>query len=149
MGDPTHQRHDFEPGIARSGLFWTVRIPTSAISYDTNTGQARFHANDVRVTDYHDFLNAVLGGGPKPVSSLVSFDVRWHGHGRHRSLRDKRFGFEGKYITGPTSVSFTAKQRGSNVVYHSVSTGQYNPPVEQMGAGSPALGRERNGVFFR
>jgi hypothetical protein len=103
----------------------------------------------VQVTDYHDFLNAVLGGGPKPVASLVSFDVRWHGHGHHRTLRDKKFGFEGKYITGPTTVTFTARQHGSNVVYRSVRAGQYNPTVKQMGAGSPALGQERNGVFFR
>ena len=149
MGDPTHQLHDFEPGIARSGLFWTIPIPTSSISYDTNTGRARFHAHNVRVTDYHDFLNAVLGGGPKPVASLVSFDVRWHGHGHHRRLRDKKFDFEGKYITGPTTVTFTAKQHGSNVVYRSVPTSQYNPTVKQMGAGSPAVGHERNGVFFR
>ena len=149
MGDPTHQLHDFEPGIARSGLFWTIPIPTSSISYDTNTGRARFHAHNARVTDYHDFLNAVLGGGPKPLASVVSFDVRWHGHGHHRRLRDKKFGFEGKYITGPTTVTFTAKQHGSNVVYRSVPTGQYNPTVKQMGAGSPAVGHERNGVFFR
>lgn len=103
----------------------------------------------MRVTDYHDILNAVLGGGPKPAPSVVSFDVRWHGHGRHRRIRDRKFGFEGSYVTGPTTITFTAKQLGSAVVYRSAPTGQYNPTVKQMGAGSPAVGHERNGVFFR
>lgn len=103
----------------------------------------------MRVPDYHDFLNAVLHNGPKPVPSVVSFDVRWHGRGQHQKLRDRKFGFEGNYITGPTTVTFTAKQHGSAVVYRSVPSGQYNPTVKQMGAGSPAVGRERNGVFFR
>jgi hypothetical protein len=46
-------------------------------------------------------------------------------------------------------VSFTARQIGSDVVYRSISTGQYNPTVKQGGAGVPAVGQERNGVFFR
>jgi hypothetical protein len=149
VGDPNHQSHDFEPGIARSGLFWTIRVPSSAISYDAATGQARFHAHNVRVKDYHDINNAIGGGGPKPVASHVSFDVRWHGHGQHRKIRDKKFGFEGKYVTGPTTVSFTARQDGGDVVYRSDHAGQYNPTAKQGGAGSPAVGRERNGIFFR
>jgi hypothetical protein len=149
VGDPTHQQHDFEPGIARTGLFWTIRIPRSAVSYDARTGRARFHARNVRVKDHHDILSAIQGGGPRPIPSQVSFDVRWHGRGQHRKIRDKKFGFEGQYITGPATVSFTAKRDGSDVVYRSVATGQYNPTVKQMGAGSPAVGRERNGIFFQ
>jgi hypothetical protein len=148
VGDPNHQRHDFEPGIRRSGLFWTMAVPASAISFDTATGQARFHARNVRVKDYFNINNALLGGGPKPVSSHISFDVRWHGHGRHRRIRDKKFGFEGHYVTGRTTVSFTASQDGGRVIYRSKSAGQYNPTVKQGGAGSPAVGRERNGLFF-
>jgi hypothetical protein len=102
----------------------------------------------VRVKDYHDILNAINGGGRKPVPSHVSFDVRWHGHGHHRKIRDTKFGFEGEFITGPTTVRFTAKRHGSDVVYRSVASGQYNPTPKQMGAGSPAVGRERNGRFF-
>lgn len=149
VGDPNHQRHDFEPGIARSGLFWTVAIPASAISFDTATGRARLHARNVRVKDYHDVLNAIGGGGPKPVPSHVSFDVRWHGHGQHRKIRDKRFGFAGDYVTGKATVTFTASQDGGSVIYRSDPGGQYNPTVKQGGSGSPAVGRERNGIFFR
>jgi hypothetical protein len=103
----------------------------------------------VSVRDFHDFFNAVKGGGPKPVVSHVSFDVRWHGRGHHRKLHDKKFGFEGDYITGPTTISFTAKQDGSPIVYVSDPGGQHNPTPKQGGAGSPATGQERNGIFFQ
>lgn len=107
------------------------------------------HASNVRLPDYHDILNAIGGGGPKPVPSHVSFDVRWHGRGHHRTIRDTRFGFEGRYVTGKTTVAFTASQDGGGVIYRSDPAGQYHPTVKQGGAGSPAVGRERNGAFFR
>jgi hypothetical protein len=149
VGDPNHQRHDFEPGIARSGLFWTVAVPAAAISFDTATGQARFHASNVRVKDFHTIINAIAGGGPKPAPSHVSFDVRWHGHGAHRTIRDHTFGFKGDYVAGATTVTFTASQDGAGVVYRSDPAGQYNPSPKQGGSGSPAVGRERNGMFFQ
>ena len=148
MGDPTHQQHDWEPGIARSGLAWTVAIPASAIRYDLHTGTARFHASNVAITDFHDFISAVKGGGPAPVPGHVTFDVRWAGHGRKRRIRDKRFRFAGTYITGPATVSFTAANDGTGVTYAADANGQYNPTAAQGGAGLPAVGRERNGVFF-
>jgi hypothetical protein len=148
VGDPSHQRHDFEPGIRRSGLFWTIRISASAISFDTSTGRARFRAHSVAVKDYHDIINAVLHNGPKPIPSHVSFDVRWHGDGQHRSIRDPKFGFEGHYVTGPATIHFTAADDNRQVVYTSQAAGQYNPTVKQGGAGPPAVGQEQNGVFF-
>ena len=149
MGDPSHQQHDWEPGIAPSGLFWTIAVPPSAISVEPGTGKARFHASNVPVRDFHDFLNAVQRGGPAPVPAHVTFDVRWAGHGKKRKLRDKTFGFSGTYVTGPATVTFSASNDGGGVTYTSDPEGQHNPTTAQGGAGSPAVGRERNGVFFR
>jgi hypothetical protein len=147
VGDPKHQRHDFEHGIASSGLFWTFPVRAAAIQFDTATGQARFHASNVAVNDYHDIVTAIGGGGPKPVPSHVSFNVQWHGHGQKHNIHDKNFGFEGSYITGSATISFTASQNGGPV-YTSDPAGQYNPTAKQGGAGSPAVGQERNGTFF-
>ena len=149
VGDPFSQVHDFEPGIAPSGLFWTIPIAPSAIDVDPGSGRARLHAKNVPVTDYHDFINAVFGGGPTPLPSHVSFDVRWPGNGDRRKIRDGTFGFTGHYVTSATSINFTASNNGSDVIYTSDPEGQYNPTVDQGGAGSPAVGHERNGVFFR
>jgi hypothetical protein len=102
----------------------------------------------VRVSDYHDGGNALFGGGPAPLPSHVSFDVCWPGNGDRQKIRDEAYGFTGHYVTSPTTISFTASNDGSGVVYSSDPGGQYNPTVEQGGAGSPAVGHERNGVFF-
>jgi hypothetical protein len=102
---------------------------------------------NVRVNDYHDLVSAVTGGGPKPIPSHVSFDVRWHGHGDHKKIRDKKFGFEGQYVTGVATISFTTSHDGTGVVYKSDPASQHNPTVKEGGAGSPAVGQERNGIF--
>ena len=148
VGDPTHQLHDWEPGIASSGLFWTIAIPSSAIEANVDNGQARFHARNLHVKDFHDFFNAVFHNGGAPVPGRVSFDVRWHGRGHHSKIRDKKFGFEGEYVTGGATISFTAADDGRGVVYRSDPAGQHNPTVKEGGAGLPAVGHERNGIFF-
>jgi hypothetical protein len=130
-------------------LFWTIPIERSAIDVDPDSGKARLHATNVPVTDFHDFSNAVSGGGPEPRPSHVSFDIRWSGGGDRKTIRDETFGFAGHYVTGATSVSFTASDDRGDVIYSSDPGGQYNPTTSQGGAGMPAVGHERNGVFFR
>lgn len=105
------------------------------------------------VPDYHDFFNALGFITPpiSPVPSHVSFDVRWPGHGDRQRIRDQTFGFTGEYVPSATTISFTAHNDRGGVIYRSDHEGQYNPPVgpPDNGAGPPAVGRERNGVFFR
>ena len=147
MADPTHQVHDWEPGIADSGLFWTIPISPGSIKADPSTGTARFRVEALKVGDYHDFFNAVSGGVPLP--SRVSFDVVWAGGGSPVHLRDGTFGFEGDFVPGPATISFVAyTDDGSGVMYSSDAEGQYNPTLEQFGAGDPAVGTERNGTYF-
>jgi hypothetical protein len=141
VGDPKKQHHDWEPGIASSGLFWTVPIPASAISYDAKTGSGRFHLANFAVPDYGNFFNAIAKHpNPPPKPSHVTFDVRWHGGDDPQQIRDAKFGFLGTFVDGPATVSFTARNDGSNVLYRSVSSGQ-----KALYAGA---GTERNGVFF-
>ena len=74
--------------------------------------------------------------------------MRWPGNGDRQKIRDETFGFTGHYVTSATTISFTASNDGSDVIYTSDPEGQYNPTVDEGGAGSPAVGHERNGVFF-
>jgi hypothetical protein len=89
-----------------------------------------------------------VGGGPAPLPSHVSFDVRWPGDGGRQKVRDETFGFTGQFVTSSTTIRFTASDDGSGVVYTSEPGGQYNPGTDVGGAGPPAVGHERNGVFF-
>jgi hypothetical protein len=124
-------------------LFWTIPIASSAIDVDPGSGNARLHAEDVPVTDFHNFLIAVGLSQPPPVPlpSHVSFDVRWSGTGTRQKIRDETFGFTGHYVNSNATISFTASNDGGDVIYSSVATGQYN-------VGQPGVGHERNGVFF-
>jgi hypothetical protein len=72
--------------------------------------------------------------------STVSFDVRWRGNDDPQQIRDAKFGFGGTFISGSASISFTAKNDGSPVIYRSEPAGQ-----KVLYAGT---GTERNGVFF-
>jgi len=148
VGDPSFQEHDFEPGIASNGLFWTIAVSKDSVHAEHGRRGARLHGRNVAVTDYHDIINAIFGGGPTPLPSHVSFDVRWRGHDHPQRIRDATFGFVGEYVAGPATISFVAKDDAGNVLFRSDPHGQYNPTPDQGGAGSPAVGRERNGVFF-
>ena len=148
MGDPTVQVHDWEPGIAPSGLFWTIPLGNGMADFDLGTGAARLRGQSVKVDDHHDFFNSVLGGGPAPVPARVDYDVVWAGGGDHVHIRDTDFGFVSDYVTGPATITFTAHNDHGDVVYRSDAEGQFNPGPEEFGAGSPAVGSERNGIFF-
>jgi len=148
VGDPTQQYHDWEPGIASSGLAWTMPVSASSLSVDPGTGEARLAVSNAAVPDFHDGFSAIFGGGPDPIPGHVSFDVRWAGHGDVQRIHDDTFGFEGRFVAGPATISFTASNDGDNVIYTSDPDGQFNPGPEENGAGSPAVGHERNGIFF-
>lgn len=70
----------------------------------------------------------------------MSFDILWHGNGDPQQLRDAKYGFSGTFISGDATISFSAKNNGSPVVYRSQPGGQ-----KALYAGT---GTERNGVFF-
>jgi hypothetical protein len=144
VGDPTQQFHDFEPGILPSGLFWTVPISSSAIDVSPGAGTARLRVSNLAVPDYTNFFNSVgLDPVPKPiVPSHVSFDVRWHGGGERRKIRDTDFGFVGHFVEGDATISFSvANDAPGSVTYTAVAAGQTT-------VGAPGVGHERNGIFF-
>ena len=116
MGGPTVQVHDWEPGIASSGLFWTTPLGNGMADFDLRTGAARLRGQSVKVTDYHDFFNAVLGGGPAPVAARVDYEVVWAGGGDHVHIRDTDFGFVSDNVTGPATITFTARNDHGDAV---------------------------------
>jgi hypothetical protein len=140
VGDLTTQVHDFNPGIASSGLFWTIPIEPGAIKVDPATGEAglRVHALTIRLPRPPQLDRP--RAKPPPIPSRVSFEVRWAGHGAQTDIHDPTFGFSGHYVTGPATIDFTASNDNSDVVYHSDPTDQSNP-------GPPGVGTEQNGVF--
>jgi hypothetical protein len=122
----TKQVHDWEPGIKRSGLFWTIPLPARVFSHRGGSW-ARFHAQGLPMPDYHDFVNAI-SPSPRTKPGHVSFDVRWHG--------------DASTVGGTATIEFRARDDRRGVVYTSLPGGQTT-------VGSSAVGFERNGVFFQ
>ncbi len=140
MGDPSHQVHDWEPGIRPSGLFWTIPITPSAITVNPITGTATLKATDLAVPDYGNFFNAISPApDPAPAPSHVSFEVTWPGHGEVSEIDDDGFDFSGRYIVSDATIAFTARKDGADFTYQSNPGGQIS-----FDAG---VGRERNGIF--
>ena len=141
MTDPTFQHHDWNPGIADNGLFWTIPISPGAIKADPASGRATFRAEALKLTDFVDFFTAVGLGDKRPVPGRASFEVTWAGGGDPQHVRDETFGFEGDYVSGAATISFVASDDGTGVTYRSDPDGQTNP-------GPPAVGVESNGSYF-
>jgi hypothetical protein len=96
---------------------------------------------NVPVRDFFNFFNAIeKTPNPPPAPSHVSFDVRWQGGGPRQKVSDTSFDFGGEFVPGPVSISFTATDDGSGIVYTSLVSGQNTV--------SGGVGHERNGVYF-
>jgi len=136
------QVHDFEPGIADNGLFWTIPIAPGWVDINPAAGTARFVGRNVPVPDFGNFDNAVSGGRSTP--SRVDFEVTWTKAGDpiQASSPDDLFDFAATLTPATATITFTAKNDDSDVVYTSDPdlSSQVNPL-------SPVVGTERNGVF--
>jgi hypothetical protein len=140
VGSFEGQFHDFNPGIRRSGLFWTAPVPAAAIDANLLQHRSRFHMRHRATPDYHDFFNSV-SPNPQSVAGHVTFDAAWTANGPRKWVRDPTFGFLGKFMPADMRISFAVSDDNSGVVYHSVADGQVTV--------SGVIGHERNGRFFR
>jgi hypothetical protein len=129
--------HDFEPGIAPSGLFWTIPIPESAI---TRHGQSiTYSLTNAPTPDFFVFL------GGHSVPGTVSFSVTWTAASGVRHLTPGS-----SDPTDPTNFAAefrdalpTATFSGSNADGFSFS-GSAGPEGNLFSE----FGHEQNGVFL-
>lgn len=69
--------HDFNPGIAPSGLFWTAHVPVSSVEIDFGRTTASFQLKDF----------ALLDTIPN-VAATVSLSMEWHGERAEIEVKD-------------------------------------------------------------
>ena len=89
--------------------------------------------------DFHDFGNAIFGGGPAPIPAVVSFDVRWFGVDERANAMNRANGLAGEFVRNQAQMSWTATAGG----YHYVSA-----PLSAAASGFAELDTERNGSFY-
>jgi hypothetical protein len=133
-----NQLHDFTPGIAASGLFWTIRIPDEALQIHDH--RAHLHLDRVSVEDNFTFL------GPGTVPARVSLDLTWvalPGPPRHLEpgssdpLDPTRL--EAEFHDATATGSFTVEASDEHFrLIHAFGSSQ---------GAFAEMGQERNGVF--
>jgi hypothetical protein len=135
---PPTQVHDFNPGIAPNGVFWTVAVPASSVDVDLDAGTARLQVTNLALKDYFTIGNALFGGGPTPVDATVSFDMHWSGVTSREKIRDTENGFAGEFLHTGATIAWSGSEAGFS--FASSASGQTVHFAE--------IGHERNGVFF-
>jgi hypothetical protein len=138
------QVHDFNPGIAENGLFWTTPVPASAVALNLGQGTASFRMTDLAIPDYHDFLNSIgLADPPIQVQpATVSFDTRWYATGPVTRLRDEAKQFVGEFRESRATIAWSAEEPATNFSFVSDAASTTTNPAPAV------LGHERNGKFF-
>jgi hypothetical protein len=128
------QIHDFEPGIAASGLFWTTPMRENAVRVDLEDGTARLRAQHFAIPDFHDFCSS-LSGGPT-VPATVSFELDWGGAAASYGASDRTFVLRG--LRTDAMIEWSARESGFEF---------RSDPAHTSRNIFSAIGEERNGVF--
>jgi len=134
---PGGQIHDFNPGIADSGLFWTTCIDSQAVSVNPVNGRASAHGAGLRVKDYHDLGNALLEGPSVP--AVASFDIEWEASSDQHRFRHVTGGWIAKLVFNSARIAWKAKTATATFV---------SGPASTSTSLFAEVGHERNGVFF-
>jgi hypothetical protein len=138
LGPGVPQIHDYNPGIAQSGLFWTVRMPGKAVHIDRRTGAATYAMNNMRLEDYYNLVNAFAGGPSTP--SVASFLTTFTPKGKVISDRNEANSFAVRYRVADARLAWTSQGGGFSFRSDKIGTSASTFAM---------IGTERNGKFFR
>ena len=143
------QLHDFSPYLLPNGLFWTVKVPNSALTVNTD-GSITLHLVDVPVNDAFTFPpppQAVPGISPiQLIPAKLSLDIIYLKGGNPRHVR-------------PTSHDPLSPFNWAGMMWDSTNSGTFSLSYDDgsfSASGSFAsngnfgqIGFERNGIFAR
>jgi len=139
LGDPAPQIHDFNPGIRESGLFWTDIVSSDHVWVDRDAGRAVIEVRNLRMKDYFDFENAVVGGGANPAPGRVSYRVKWNATGPINEFDNAAQQFRGTFRNASAQMEWSAR---------SVDFDFVSAPIGTSESAAAELGVERNGSFY-
>jgi hypothetical protein len=142
--DLNTQVHDFEPGIASTGLFWTVPVTPSAFDINLARGTATFSESAYPIPDFFDFLNAIgVSDNPRdPGHGIVSFKTTWRASGPLTRLQDANEPFTGFFRPCQAQIEWSALSLSQRFSFKS------DAAATSTTVNTAVIGRERNGVFF-
>jgi hypothetical protein len=133
-----NQVHDFNPGVAPSGLFWTIRVPSRSVSTSFVPPRASLRVKHLELEDYPNLIDSLRDRNE--VGATASFDVRWKGEQKLRHIRNQKQHFELHYFESMATIEWSARNdRGFR--FHS-------DPARTSKTVFALFGHERNGRFF-
>jgi hypothetical protein len=134
------QVHDYNGGIPKNGLFWTVQVPSTAFRMNSERTRASLSAEDCPVIDSFEFA------GPNIVPATVDVDVSWAATGPVEALGngdsvppDDPSAFSGRFRPARATGSFSGKQLGFRFRTDAGLSSDL---------GYAEIGSERNGAFL-
>ena len=138
------------PGIAPSGLFWTVRIPDRWVSVEADDldDGARYRIDKLHLLDYGKLANSLPAFLPPgtaqtpPDASVASFDMRWKGNTGAVSTTDpgpNQFTFDG--ISTHATMAWSCSVPSQHFKFRSDAADTSHETFAE-------LVNERNGSFF-
>ena len=134
------QNHDFNPGVAANGVFWTAAFTAQAGDVDPAAGTATYTATDLPIGDYDHVTVGIVNGPHHPAK--VSFTVTWSPgpNPKHIQAHDAANGFGGDFTQGLATVSWSATEEGFTF---------RSTPGETSETVKAFVGTEQNGRFFK
>jgi hypothetical protein len=135
--DFSNQVHDYNPGIAENGLFWTIPFPEDDAWIDLAAGKAEMHALSLDIPDAYTFFSSIAGGPTEPATA--SFDIWWHSPTVTEHLRNDEQGFAATLLDVATAISFSVESADFAFV---------SDPPETSQALYARIGFEANGTYL-
>ena len=93
----------------------------------------------VRRAGNADFPNAVVGGGPRPVPSIVSYRVEWTATGSTSPVDNAVQQFRGEFRNAVAQMAWSARTPDFDFV---------SAPLASSTTDAAQLGSESNGSFY-
>jgi hypothetical protein len=119
-------------------LFWTAAIDTDDVLANPGAGRALMEVRNLAVPDFHDLVNAILGGPSVP--GRVSFRVEWAASRNRQRFHNESLQYDGQMAL--TTATCAWRGQTSEARYRS------NPDPATQVSVYAQVGHVRNGVFF-
>lgn len=114
-------------------------MASDSVHVDLNAGRATVEMKDFHLKDYGTIENALVGGGPPPIPSTVSFRVEWTATGAPHDFDNPAQHFRGTFRDASAQMDWTATSVGYDFV---------SAPLATSTSVGVELGHESNGSFY-
>jgi len=119
-------------------LFWTAAIDTHDVLANPGAGRALMDVRNLAVPDFHDLVNAILGGPSVP--GVVSFRAEWAASPNKQRFHNESLQYDGQMVLTSAACAWTGETSEARYIS--------NPDPETQVSVYAQVGHMRNGVFF-